>query len=62
MSSSKSKNETLITENRTYKNLVNEAHGIVEQLRLEQAKRKQNTADASEVVALKAELEQNKMP
>ena len=56
----KVKNETLFSENRTYKNLVNEAHGIVEQLRLEQSKRKQNTVDASEVVALKAELEQSK--
>lgn len=54
------KNETLIAENRTYKNLVNEAHGIVEQLRLEQSKRKQSLVDASEVVTLKAELEQSR--
>lgn len=56
----KVRNETLIAENRTYKNLVNEAHGIVEQLRLEQSKRKQETVDAGEVVALKAELDQSK--
>ena len=54
------KNETLYAENRTYKNLVNEAHGIVEQLRLEQSKRKQSAVDASEVVALKAELDQSR--
>jgi chromosome segregation ATPase len=55
----KVRNETLMTENRTYKSLVNEAHGIVEQLRLEQAKKKQDTVDAGAVVALKAELEQS---
>ncbi len=56
----KVRNETLISENRTYKNLVNEAHGIVEQLRMEQAKRKQDSIDAVEVTGLKAELEQSK--
>lgn len=40
--------------------MVNEAHAIVEQLRLEQAKRRQDSVDASEIVALRAELEQNK--
>ena len=49
-----------MAENRTYKNLVNEAHSIVEQLRSEQAKRRQDSVDSSEVVALRAELEQNK--
>ena len=56
----KVKNETLVTEIRTYKNLVNEAHGIVEQLRIEQSKKKQDSVGAVEISSLKAELDQSK--
>ena len=49
-----------MAENRTYKNLVNEAHAIVEQLRMEQAQRRQESTDVSEIVTLKAELDQSR--
>lgn len=56
----KVQNEALVSENRTYKSLVNEAHGIVEQLRMEQQQKRQDAVDAGEVVALRAELEQSR--
>lgn len=53
-------NEALNSENRTYKNLVNEAHGIVEQLRIEQSQQHSQSRDYGEVASLRAELDQTK--
>lgn len=49
-----------MSENKTYKNLVNEAHSLVEQLRLEQSQRKNDSVDAAEVNSLRTELDQTR--
>ncbi len=49
-----------MSENRTYKTLVSEAHSLVEQLRLEQSQRKQDSIDVAEVNAMRTELEQTR--